>query len=225
MCTTCFISMYNPKSKRRLLLLSSCSLKFKMKTSENKKWSQENGQVWFFFSNLPFFSIYHENKLIHFLVHGHSSWSTFGLHFNEGPIGFKIWFFKKSDHASGPWNPTMKKDHLPWSDFMVHGVNWPEVLALTERTCVCPCKIVLCFRLWKHDIQRGGKILFPTLNGDPPWDSKIWLQSFSAHVCVCLVPLISYGPGGKLFLLCNQKMFGKKRHRWGPFGCSLLAPH
>ena len=40
---------------------------------------------------------------------------------SEGPIGFVNWFLKKSNHGT-----TIKKGHhRPWSDFMVHGVNWP----------------------------------------------------------------------------------------------------
>ena len=51
-------------------------------------------------------------KNIHFLVHGHSFWSMFGLHLVRGPkplkIAFFIYFFQKSDHGS----VTIKKCHL-----------------------------------------------------------------------------------------------------------------
>ena len=64
-----------------------------------------------------------KNQHIHFMVHGHSSWSTFGLHPVKGPWLSKL-FFLKSD---GSW--TMNSDHwifhLPWSNFMVHIVNRP----------------------------------------------------------------------------------------------------
>ena len=36
---------------------------------------------------------------------------------------------KESDHGSWP----MKKGHLPWADFMVHGVNWPNVNLLHPK--------------------------------------------------------------------------------------------
>ena len=40
---------------------------------------------------------------------------------SEGPKGFVNCFFQKS--YNGSW--TMEKCCLPWSDFMVHGVNQP----------------------------------------------------------------------------------------------------
>ena len=37
------------------------------------------------FFEFPFLDIYSKNQHIPFLVHGHSSWSTFGLHLVRGP--------------------------------------------------------------------------------------------------------------------------------------------
>ena len=47
-----------------------------------------------------------KNQYIQFLMHGHSSSPTFGLHLERS-------------------SKTLEKGHLPWSDFMVHGVNRP----------------------------------------------------------------------------------------------------
>ena len=53
-----------------------------MKTREDKRMVK----LAFLFLKLPFLDIYYEkNEHIHFLVHGHSSWFTFGLHLVRGP--------------------------------------------------------------------------------------------------------------------------------------------
>ena len=53
----------------------------KMKTREDKRLVNME----FFSLNLPFLGIFKKNQHIHFLVHGHSSWSMFGLHLVRGP--------------------------------------------------------------------------------------------------------------------------------------------
>ena len=76
---------------------------------------------WFFifpFPKLPFLGIYETHQHVHMLVHGHSSWSTFGLHLVKGPKGFVHQVFLR--------NRTMEKGHLPWPGFMSHGVNGPS---------------------------------------------------------------------------------------------------
>ena len=62
-----------------------------------------------------------ENQHIHFRVHGHSSWSTFSLYLVRGPKAHQNDVLKKWDHGS--W--TMRKGHLPGSDFTLHDVNQP----------------------------------------------------------------------------------------------------
>ena len=94
----------------------------KRRWRQEKTWERSN---FFLLSKLPFLNIYQKkNQHIHFWVHGHSSWSTFGSHLVWGPKTLYIDIFEKLDH--GCWS--MEKDHLPWSDFMVHGVNWPLVI-------------------------------------------------------------------------------------------------
>ena len=93
---------------------------------EERRWRQENSQTWiWFFSKLPFLGIYYKIQHIHFLVHGHTSWSTFDLHLVRGPKALWIDFFKKSDNGS--W--TVKSDYGKGSSFMiqlhVYGVNQP----------------------------------------------------------------------------------------------------
>ena len=87
-----------------------------MKTREDKMVKLE------FFSKLPFLK--EKNQHIHFLVHGHSSLSTFGLNLVRGPKVLQISIFL---------NQTMGKSHLPWSDFMVHGVNQPSIRQVFKR--------------------------------------------------------------------------------------------
>ena len=38
-----------------------------------------------FFQNCLFWTYNKKNQHIHFLMHGHSSWSTFGIHLVRGP--------------------------------------------------------------------------------------------------------------------------------------------
>ena len=83
-------NMYNPKNKISLFFLSSIAImlaeiqgetkrKQEDKRSEDNR-KQENGQTLMFFKTALFGYIYKENQHIHFVVHGHSSWSTFNLH-------------------------------------------------------------------------------------------------------------------------------------------------
>jgi hypothetical protein len=48
---------------------------------------QKNTREWsnFFFSNLSFWAYTKKNQHIHFLAHGLSSWSTYGLNQVRGP--------------------------------------------------------------------------------------------------------------------------------------------
>ena len=96
MSTTCFTNIYNLKSKKISSSppLQPCLLKFKAKTNKNKKWrqvkpredkrKQNNGQTFKKIKIVVFGHIL-KNQHIHFLVHGHSSWSTFSLHLVRGP--------------------------------------------------------------------------------------------------------------------------------------------
>ena len=52
-----------------------------METREDKRMVK----LEFFFKTTLFGHILQKNQHIHFLVHGHSSWSTFGLHLVRGP--------------------------------------------------------------------------------------------------------------------------------------------
>ena len=105
----------------------------KTETREDKRMVQPFFFL-FFFSKTALFA--HTLKTLSTLNFG--SWSFLSIYIwftpSEGPKGFLNLFFKKSDH--GCW--TMEKDHLPWSDFMVHGVNQPLY------------KVELCVMVWHH---------------------------------------------------------------------------
>jgi hypothetical protein len=52
-----------------------------MKTREKKKEKEKVKLFFLFLFKIHFFmDIYYKHQQIHFLVHGHSSWSTFGVH-------------------------------------------------------------------------------------------------------------------------------------------------
>ena len=58
-------------------------------------------------ANITLFGhIFKKNQHIHFSVHGHFSWSTFGLHLVKGPKALRM-HLKKLNHGS----VTMKCDH------------------------------------------------------------------------------------------------------------------
>ena len=80
------------------------------------KRSQEKTSEWAYLivsQNCPFFIIYLKNQHIHFLVHDHSSWSTFGLHLVRCPKALQIDFlFKKLDCVKMP--SSMIRLHGPW---------------------------------------------------------------------------------------------------------------
>ena len=62
------------------------------------------------FPKLPSSYIYLKKKHIHFLVHGHFTWSTFGLHLARGPKALNIHFLEirlwKCDHEVVPCHKT-----------------------------------------------------------------------------------------------------------------------
>ena len=57
---------------------------------------------------------------------------------NEGPRGFENCFKKRSNWTMevGPSSQIMDKDHLPWSDYMVHGVNQTLMCSHLETTFI-----------------------------------------------------------------------------------------
>jgi hypothetical protein len=72
------------------------------------------------------------------------AWSFLLVHIrftpSEGPHSFvKCFFPPKSNH--GNW--TEKKYHLPRSDFMVHGVNYPWTFPLTCEMIPCVIEFTL----------------------------------------------------------------------------------
>jgi hypothetical protein len=76
---------------------------------------QKNDQTWFFFQNCPFWGVYIYilNQHIHFLVHGHSSWSTFDLHLVKVLKTLYIDLLRNQTMKVGPWNWIMKVG--PWN--------------------------------------------------------------------------------------------------------------
>jgi hypothetical protein len=81
--------------------------------------------LFIYFQNWCFGHILKKNYYIQFLMHGHSSLSTFGLHL-EGLKGFENGFSPKRDQ-------TMEKGHLPCS--MVYK---PEPYIGCPYPCPCP---------------------------------------------------------------------------------------
>ena len=89
----------------------------KVTIREDQEWSNS----FFFSSKLPFLDMDSKTQHIHFLVHGHSSWSTFGLHLVRGPKALQIDFLRNQTLEVGPWSQTMEKSshfmvwlHCPW---------------------------------------------------------------------------------------------------------------
>ena len=62
--------------------------------------------------NWPFGAYIYKKNHIHLLVHGHYSWSTFGLHLVKGLKALLIDILKKSDHGS--WTMEKAIFHGPW---------------------------------------------------------------------------------------------------------------
>ena len=93
----------------------------------DKKWRQvkpkriqENDQTWIF-SKLPFWACIQKYQHIHFWVHGHSSWSTFGLHLVRGPRLSKLYF-----QEVGPWK--LAHELIPLKKAIFHGpTSWSIV--------------------------------------------------------------------------------------------------
>ena len=85
---------------------------------------QENGQTWFF---LKIVLSGHVLKKSAPSLFGASSFFLVHIWFtpNEGPKAFNTNFLRSQTMEVGPWTRTIDKGHLPWSNFMVHSVNWP----------------------------------------------------------------------------------------------------
>jgi hypothetical protein len=61
-------------------------------------------------------------------VHGHSSWSTFGLHLvMKGPWTMKTNILVTRTMEVVPWSRPTQNRPLTWDGFMVHSVNCPWV--------------------------------------------------------------------------------------------------
>jgi hypothetical protein len=81
-------------------------MKFVGEVKDEDKRRQQKMIKLSFFKNYPF-GTYIKKISTHFLVHGHSSWSTFSLHLVGDSKRFVKGFFKKLNHRS--W--TIKSDH------------------------------------------------------------------------------------------------------------------
>ena len=64
-------------------------------------------------------------------MHGHSSWSTFGLHLVKGPWTMKTNILVTQTMEVIPWSRPTQNRPLTWDDFMVHSVNRP-----LPRVCI-----------------------------------------------------------------------------------------
>jgi hypothetical protein len=101
----CSINWHGPMAKKccynKILTVSFGGPGGEGGKDEDKR-RQENDQTWFFCPKLPFLDIYLKKQHIHFLMHGHSSWSTFGLNLVRGPKALWIYLKKKLDHGLKP---------------------------------------------------------------------------------------------------------------------------
>ena len=82
-----------------------------------KKWSNLN-----FSQNYPFWAyiIRKKNQHIQFLVHGHSSWSTFGLHIVRTQKLCKLILLRNQTMTVGPWKKTIFHDLWCEPDLTLH---------------------------------------------------------------------------------------------------------
>jgi hypothetical protein len=97
---------------------------------EEKMNTREWSNLIFFFQIFPFWT--YIKKHIHFLVHGHSSWSTFNSHLVRGPKTFYNWFFLRNwTMEVGPW----KSDHEKRPSYVVrlHGPWFKPTLSRRKR--------------------------------------------------------------------------------------------
>ena len=124
MSTTCFTNMYKNMylgAKKG----SSCSPQYnivcrnlKWKQAKNKKWGQEKTIetkrmvkiVFFLYWILYFLCVYSKIQHLCFLIHGHSSWSTFSSHLVRAQ-GSQNWFKKKI----GPMKKALFHGPTSWS--------------------------------------------------------------------------------------------------------------
>ena len=141
MSTTCFTSMYknifNHDSKLRLLLLSSIATMLAKTQGENKQKQKVKAEISQVKPRLE--SIFKSALFGHILKKSaHSffgAWSFLLIHSRftpiEGPKNLvnRIIFLRS-------W--TMENGHLPWSDFMVHRVNWPSYLSSLHDNSLSP---------------------------------------------------------------------------------------
>ena len=85
-----------------------------------RRWRQEKTGEW---SNLDVFKTALFKSTHSLLVHDHSSGPTLGLHLVRGSKACGLIVLRNRTMDVGSWRMTMVKGHLPWSDFMVHGVG------------------------------------------------------------------------------------------------------
>jgi hypothetical protein len=83
----------------------------KMKTRKDKRMVK----VDFSFSKLILLGICSKNDYIHFLAHGHSSWSTFSLHLMKDPKTLSIDLLSNRTMKVGPWKKTIFQGLTSWS--------------------------------------------------------------------------------------------------------------
>ena len=94
-----------------------------------REWSIEWSNFLLFFSKPPFLDIHFFIKKINIFTFG--GWSFLLVHIRFTPSEgaqrlCKMIFLRNPTMGVRPSSQTMEKDHLPWSNFMVHGVNRPN---------------------------------------------------------------------------------------------------
>ena len=80
--------------------------------------------LFYFVSKPPFLDIFKKNSTFTF-----GAWTFLLVHIrltpSEEPKDYVIDFLRFQTMNVGPSSRTMEKNHLSWSDFMVHGVTNP----------------------------------------------------------------------------------------------------
>ena len=84
------LQMLGDHDKDMTFFFFFCQMFPKLQGKKGRK--RGEGQTQRILPKLPFWDIYIKDQHIHFLVHGHFSWSTFSLHLVKGPKALNAFF-------------------------------------------------------------------------------------------------------------------------------------
>ena len=126
------------------------------------------------------------------LMHDHSYWSTFDLHLVRSPKTLWMVLLRIQTMGVEPWSWTTEKYHLPWPDFMVHGVNRALVWSMTISISLEVRYLDLYTKSLRAMVRVGCKRDSPFENVETPCPS--WIVAHIFHEGGHSLPLqsISY---------------------------------